>query len=188
MPLSFLLLVVVSFSGCVPLLIGAGGVAGGIVAVRDKSVGSSVNDTKIEAQIKARLYKVSPQVFSDVSVSVEGGNVLLTGSVENEKRISVCEREAWSVPGVNAVDNNIVAEGMVTFSDLCSDGVITTKARSSLLCNSQVKSVNYKLKTMKGIVYVTGVARTAKELNTVLNVIQKVLGVKRVVSYVSVMD
>ena len=43
--------------------------------------------------------------------------------------------------------------------------------------------MNFKIKTYDAVVYVLGIARTEEELRTVLNVVQKVKGVKKVVSY-----
>ncbi|MDR0744682.1 MAG: hypothetical protein LBE97_01875, partial [Holosporales bacterium] len=66
-------------SGCVPVIIGGGAIGGSCLAIRDKKIGESLSDTKLETVIKARLYKISPELYSAVSVSVDQGNVLLTG-------------------------------------------------------------------------------------------------------------
>ncbi|MDR0695557.1 MAG: BON domain-containing protein [Holosporales bacterium] len=178
--------VALNLSGCVPVLIGGGFVAGGYTAMRDKKIGSTINDTKLDAAIKTRLYKISPKLYSDVSVVVDHGCVLLTGSVSDPEWVVVAERESWAVDGVVAVDNNITHGEAITTAQTVKDGYITSVCRTSLMCTSGVRSVNYKLKTMNNIVYVRGVSKTEEEKQLVLAKLQKVRGIKKVVSYVTV--
>ena len=174
-------------TGCLPVIVGGGVLTTGYMVIRDKSVGESLSDTKLEAAIKARLYKANKELYSNVSVNVSEGCVLLTGVVRNQEWISISEKESWAVNGVKVVDNNITSGEELGVSQIMKDGVITSSCRASLLvCAGSVKSLNYKLKTMNGVVYVTGTAKSDEELNVALSKIQKVNGVKKVVSYVNV--
>ncbi|MDR2667125.1 MAG: BON domain-containing protein [Holosporales bacterium] len=170
-----------------PVMIGGGMVACGYTALRDKKVGDSLNDSKIDVAIKKRLYKVDPKLFSEVSVVTNQGCVLFTGVVSNPEWGGVAEKEAWKVEGVIAVDNNITSGEELTPGQIVKDGFITSSCRSALICASGVRSVNYKIKTANGVVYITGVARTEEELNTTLSKLQNVSGVKKVVSYVNIL-
>ncbi len=174
-----------ALTGCVPIIVGGMATTGGYLAVRDKSIGTSFTDTKMDAAIKSRIYKIDKQLYSDVSVSVDRGCVLLTGVVNNPEFIGRVEKEAWSVDGVKIVDNNLTAGEQIPMSQILKDGAITSACRTSLMCSSGIKSVNYKLKTTNGVVYVTGLAKSEEELNLVLSKIQKIKGVKKVVSYVN---
>jgi osmotically-inducible protein OsmY len=174
-------------SGCVPVILGGGMAAGGYTALRDKRIGDSINDSKLDIAIKNRLYKVSPKLFSEVSAVVNEGCVLLTGVVSNPEWIGIAEKEAWTVDGVVAVDNNITHGEEISAGQIAKDNLITTACRSALICTAAIRSVNYKLKTANGVVYVTGIARTENELAIVLARLQKVSGVKKVVSYVKVL-
>lgn len=170
-------------SGCAPVIIGGGIVAGGYTALREKNLGDSLNDSKIDTQVKNRLYKISPKLQSEVSVVTDHGCVLLTGVVSNPEWSSVSEKEAWSVKGVQEVNNHITT-GNFSASQLLKDDYLTTACKTALLCNKDIRSVNFKIKTYDAVVYVLGVARTEEELTKALNAIQKVKGVKKVVSYV----
>jgi osmotically-inducible protein OsmY len=169
-----------------PVIVGSGMVACGYTTLRDKKMGDSLNDSKIDIAIKKRLYAVDSKLFSEVSAVTNQGCVLLTGVVSNPEWGGIAEREAWQVDGVVAVDNNVTSGEELSPGQIVKDGFITSSCRSSLLCAFSVRSVNYKLKTADGVVYVTGVARTEEELNTVLSKLQNVSGVKKVVSYVSI--
>ncbi|MDR3031222.1 MAG: BON domain-containing protein, partial [Holosporales bacterium] len=135
--------------------------------------------------IKSKLYKVSPELYSAASVSVDRGCVLLTGAVQNPEWISSAEKEAWTVDGVVVVDNNIIV-GNIPVSQALQDALITSTCRTSLICSKDIKSVNYKLKTVNGIVYVTGISRSQNELNKTLETLQGVRNVKKIISYVNV--
>lgn len=173
-------------TGCVPMLACTGLGAGGYTAMRDKGVGESLSDTKIESMIKAKLYKISPELYSNVSVSADNGCVLLTGAVTNPSWVHDAERESWATNGVVVVDNNITSGNTIGFGTMIQDGSLTSRVRGALICTKNVKSVNYKIKTMDGIVYVRGVASTKEELNEVLTTIQHTRGVKKVVSYIAI--
>ena len=179
---SLLLANSVFLSGCTTISIGAG-IGGGYTAFRDKKLGDSINDSKIDIEIKERLYKIDHKLQSDVSAVADRGCVLLTGVVSNPEYVSIAEKEAWAVNGVIEVNNHITV-GEFSASDLVKDNYITTACKTALLSRKNVKSVNYKIKTYASIVYVLGIARSDDELKIALDAIQKVKGVKKVVSYV----
>lgn len=173
-------------TGCVPMVACTGIGTGAYTAMRDKGIGESISDTKIEAVIKSKLYKISPELYSNVSVSVDRGCVLLTGAVTNSTWVYEAERESWGTGGVVVVDNNIVSGRTIGFGTMMQDGVLTSRVRGNLIGAKDVKSVNYKIKTMDGVVYVRGVAASKGELRRTLAAIQHTQGVKKVVSYVMV--
>ena len=170
-------------SSCVPVIVGGGMVAGGYTTFRDKKLGDSMNDSKIDLEMKNKLYKVSPKLQSEVSAVTDHGCVLLTGVVSNPEWAGTAEKEAWTIKGVVEVNNHITT-GKFSASQLIKDDYLTTACKTALLCNKNVKSVNYKIKTYDSVVYVLGIARTEAELTEALNAVQKVKGVKKVVSYV----
>jgi osmotically-inducible protein OsmY len=172
-------------AGCVPVFVGTGVITGGYVAIRDKGIGDSISDSKIDMAIKKKLYRISKKLYSEVSVATDMGAVLLTGIVSDPEWVSIAEREAWAENGVKTVDNNLVHGDEISVSQILKDGTITSSCRSVLICTSSVRSVNYKLKTMNGVVYVRGTARSGEELNTALSQIRRVKGVQKVVSYVT---
>ena len=106
----------------------------------------------------------------------------MTGVVSNPEWVGVAEREAWAVNGVSEVNNHITV-GEFSATQLVKDDYLTTACKTALLCEKNVRSVNFKIKTYDAVVYVLGIARTEEELRTVLNVVQKVKGVKKVISY-----
>ncbi|MDR0552754.1 MAG: BON domain-containing protein [Holosporales bacterium] len=176
-----------SLSGCAHVIVGGCVAVGGYVITRDKTVGTSLDDTKIGAIIKSNIYKkISPQCYSDVSVTVDRGSVLLTGSVQQENWITRAEEEAWKTKGVVSVDNNLVYGKSIGIATLMKDSVITSEVRTALLGTKEIRSANYKIKTMDGIVYLRGVAQTERERRVTLDTVRRIKGIKKIISYVTI--
>ena len=65
---------------------------------------------------------------------------------------------------------------------------ISNRVRYELLTDLDVSSSNYNVETVDQVVHLTGIARSAGELDTVLNYARSVDGVKSVVSHVLTID
>ncbi|MES2252431.1 MAG: BON domain-containing protein [Pseudomonadota bacterium] len=175
-------------SGCLAPLVVGGGAAIGTLAIREKGVTGSMSDSQISVVIKAKLYSFNPDLHARVTVTVEGGEVLLTGSIQNQEWSVEAERLAWEASGVKKVLNNIE----ITDNDELGIGIyakdswITTQLKSKLLFGDDIRSLNYGIKTVGGVVYVMGIAQDQTELDRVLDTVSKTLYVTRVVNYVKI--
>ncbi|MDR1233629.1 MAG: BON domain-containing protein [Holosporales bacterium] len=173
-------------TGCVPVMVGTGVVTGGYLLCRDKKFGDSINDTEIEAKIKKKLYSINPVLYSDASVMVDHGCVLLTGIVHESDWINLAEKEAWATNGVVSVDNCLSYGKGISASQLMKDGIITSSCRAAILCTPKIKSINFKIKTMDGGVYLIGLAESNEERDLVLSKAQNISGVKKILSFIRV--
>lgn len=175
-------------SGCVPAVVGTAA-AGGKVLTQDKTVGESISDTTIWTKIRASfIHNNLDSLVGSVNVTVHSGRVLLTGSVKsNETMISVI-RSCWDQDGVKEVINElkIDEENKKSFVNYSKDSWITTRIKSKLLVSKEVKSVNYTIETIDGVVYLFGIARTQEELDVVTEAASTVSGVDKVISYVKI--
>jgi osmotically-inducible protein OsmY len=175
-------------SGCLAPLVVGGGAAVGTLAVREKGVTGTASDSQISVVVKAKLYGFHPDLHARVNVNVEGGEVLLTGTVQNPEWPVEAERLAWQASGVKTVLNNI----QVTDSDELGVGIyakdswITTQLKSKLLFGDDIRSLNYSIKTVGGAVYVMGIAQDQAELDRVLEIASKTSYVTRVVNYTKI--
>jgi osmotically-inducible protein OsmY len=179
---------------CVPLLIGGGGiaaVASGKVLSQEKTVGTSISDTTIWTKIKTSLSNkgIDHIVMGKISIEVDEGHVLLTGSVPDKDKIITILKTCWSVNGVKEVINELKItdkkeEGGIF--NTTSDAWITSKIKGKLLANTKIHSTNYSVETIKGIVYLLGIAQSQDELDTLVDLASNTSGVEKVVSYVRV--
>ena len=175
-------------NGCVPIIAGGAAVTGTTV-IQERTVGAAMDDTTIWAEIK-HLYiqKDVNSLLSDVSVKVNIGRVLLTGNVRDSQTRVEAVRLAWQPYGVKEVINEIRVTDKSTAKDYATDAWITTQSRSKILLQRDVRSVNYSLETVDGVVFVFGIARSQEELDTVVHVVSTIKGVKQVVSHVRIKD
>ncbi len=175
-------------TGCIAPLVIGGGAAIGTLAVREKGVTGTMSDSQISMVIKAKLYSYDPDLHARVTVNVEGGEVLLTGSVQNQEWPVEAERIAWEASGVKKVLNNIqvVDNDEIGVGIYAQDSWITTQLKSKLLFGDDIRSLNYSIKTVGGVAYILGVAQSKEELDKVLDIASKTSGVTKVVNYTRV--
>ena len=180
------LLALTALPSCIPVMVGGAAAGGAYVAGQERSVGTQVSDTGIRAQINDKWLRYSSDMYSQLSLSVNDGRVLITGAVSNPEWKPEAVRLAWQVDGVKAVNDEIQVSDSSSLSDSARDEWITTRLRSAILFDSQVASTNYTIDVVNGIVYLSGSARTQGELDRVTDYARNIPNVKRVVSYVQV--
>ena len=182
----FVCLLVLSQTGCPALVLGGAAKAGSVVA-QERSVGSTVDDTAIWTKIKSLyLQKNVDYIFSTVNVEVKEGRVLLTGTVDNPEHRVEAVRLAWQPVGVKEVINELQITDKSSLSNDANDYWINTQVNTKLLFEKNVRSINYTVDTINGVVYLIGIAQNEWEMKQAALVASRVKGVKRVVSYVKV--
>lgn len=175
-------------SSCVETVVVAS-VATGVVATRDKTVKNTAKDSVIAAKLATKfLQNDLKKLGNNVDVNVNEGRVLLTGIVRKDGDIKKATKLAWEVEGVKEVINEIGFTrkelGSKSFSRTMKDSAVTTKVKSRLLATKNIKSNNYSVKTIDGIVYLFGIASDEDELELAGNVAAKTSGARRVISHV----
>lgn len=180
----------ITLSGCAPFFILGGSAKAGTTLTKEQTVGSSIDDINIWTKIKAdflRDHKKIPGVLTNVSVEVSEGRVLLTGNLESaDDRLKVL-RISWEQNGVREVINEIkLTRSNPGFKQYAKDSWITTQAKTKLLAEKNIRSVNYTIESIDNIVYVLGIAKDQDELNLVISVIESIKGVDKVVTYVKI--
>lgn len=179
-------------SSCAPVLIGGGGLAavvGGKIASQEKTVGSSFSDTTIWTKIRTGLANkgIDNIILGTINIEVHEGRVLLTGTVPDKDKIITILRVCWSVNGVREVINELrITESKAGAIDTLKDSWITTKVKAKLLASKAVKSANYSVESIDGIVYLFGTAQSQEELDKAIDLVSNTADVKKVVSYVKV--
>lgn len=175
-------------TSCIPAIVGGGVASGGKVITQDKTVGESVSDGTIWTKIRTGfLTNNLDSVVGSVNLTVSEGRVLLTGKVKDQETMVKVIRVCWDQDGVNEVINELsVDDQRSSFGTYTKDSWITSQVKSKILFTRNIKSVNYTVETINGIVYLMGIARTQEELDTVTDLAARVSGVEKVVSYVKV--
>ena len=170
---------------CVPVVIGAGA-TGAVMASQDRGLEQGIDDNEISFEINRRLAQKDETLFKRVSTQVRHGRVVLTGFVRNEEDSATVSKIAWGVDGVKQVDNELQTGTPTTFAEKADDSLITTKLKAALLADSAIASFNYSVKTVRGTVYLSGMAASDAELKRVIAHARDISGVRNVVSNVDV--
>lgn len=175
-------------TACAPVAVGTTGVVLTRSVMQERTTKDALRDTDIVLGVNKRLISHSTALFSDVSVDVVEGKVLLTGSVPTRENKVTATRLAWETPGVKSVTDELTVgedSGTVAYFE---DAWISNRLRVELLTDSKVSSVNYNVETVDKVVYLTGLARSRAELAEVIRQASDVPGVVRVVSLVLTID
>lgn len=179
MPL-LLSLAVVLIPGCAAVVVG-GAATTAMLAVDPRTFGTIVDDEMIEFKIIEAYYdsaELSQQ--SHLNVTSYNGKVLLTGEATSESIRQRIEALARQVPKVRGVHNEMIIAAPSSALARSSDRWITTKVNSRLAAAAEVSSVDIKVVTENGIVYLMGLVNR-EQANDATEVTRQTSGVQRVV-------
>lgn len=174
-----------SLQGCVGAVVGAGATAG-TAAMEERGLAGAADDTALRLRINALLSKKDERLWRKVGMQVYMGRVLLTGTVETEEMRAEAVRLAWEAKGVKEVINELQLADSDGASGFARDTWISTQLKSALLFDKQVSSINYSIETVRGTVYLIGLAQDRTELDRVMNHARGLSYVKKVVNYVQI--
>jgi osmotically-inducible protein OsmY len=172
-----------SLSGCVVAALGGAG-AVGMGAAEERGFESSVDDTKIKADITAAYVDNGFTLFNEVTLTVTEGRVVLTGSVEKPETRIDAVKLAWQTAGVRQVLDEIQVTSEAGFASAAQDAWIANKLRTRLMFDGDVKNINYTVDVVNGVVYLMGIAQDQAEMDRVIATARDISDVKKVVNHV----
>ena len=182
------LLLLASGYGCPPAgVLASGGATTMVIAEGDRSLGSVVDDTTIKLNISGKFLQSENNLFINIDTRVIDGRVLLTGIVDDQEIRIEAVKLVWEVEGVNEVINEVEV-GNKTAKEYANDLWITTQIKALAAKEIGLRSLSYNFETIKGKVFVAGVTSRPEQLNTLLEIIKNVKGVKEIVNYVVVKE
>jgi osmotically-inducible protein OsmY len=178
----------VVLGGCPAAIVAGLGAAGGAgyAANQERGAGGSVDDFTIKTNIQSAWLKANPLMQTNLTVTVYEGRTLLTGTAPNPEFKAQAKEVASQVPGVKGVYDEIEVTPPEGAWESAKDTWITSRVRTELTFNPNVRSVNYTIETANKSVYLIGSARSQAELDIATTVARTTPDVKRVVSYVEI--
>ena len=173
--------------GCAPAAITAG-IAGVTASESEKGLGTTINDTIIHASITETMFKEDVNKYIGINIRVDDGVVLLTGKVDSPETRINATRVAWKPRGVVEVINEIQITQKSSIKDKAKDLAASTKIRGNLVADKNIKSVNFNVDVVNGIAYLSGVARSEKEMNLVLAYTKETQYINQLVNYIQLSE
>lgn len=188
MILSCLLATSATVSGCTGLFASAAA-TGGIAIAQERSPGHAVDDTIILTKISHKFFETGTQdLFVHIGIDVLEGRVLLTGNAPTPEVMIDAVRLTWQVDGVTEVINEIQVTNNNSIQDFAKDTFITAQIKSKLLLDKEIRSINYNVETVNGVVYLIGIAQNQTELDRVSQIASTTKNVRKVISHVRLKD
>lgn len=173
-------------SGCVLPLIAGTAVGGYTLATEHRSPEQLARDAAIGAAAHKYWADASSDLARDLTATVYDGELLITGLVPNQDMKDAAERLARQIDGVKKIDNFVQVGPPTNLAQDARDNYVSNALRAQLLTDSQVRSSNFTVHTLDGIVYILGYARNAPERDRVLGYARNLSNVDRVVSLIEV--
>ncbi len=135
-------------------------VAGSLLAVAtaqaDKSAGDVVDDSTVNASVKAELVGNKITKANNINVETYKGVVQLSGFVGSQAEKDEAGRVAAGVDGVKSVSNNLSIGSKTSMGTKLDDSVTTGKVKTALMDADDVKSGQINVETKAGVVQLSG--------------------------------
>lgn len=176
-----LVIVALLLQGCIFVVGAAIGAAAATGVYDHRQMSYTLRDMKTANQIVKRI-RANPDMRDNchIEVTVFNGVVLLSGQTPTDEWRQQAGEIAKSADNVDKVYNQLTVEGPTSSLTRTSDSWITTKIRSLMLANQDLKSSSIKVITENGTVYLMGMV-SASQADIAVDIARQVSGVQRVV-------
>jgi len=172
------------FQSCAPI-IGTVGMFSLGAASKEKGIGTTLSDTIIKTKISNLIFKKDPSLIADTKITVNNGSVLFTGKVnEPEMRIQFT-KIAWSVKGVNEVNNEIQISDTSSLRNIARDISSMGEIRARIMTDKKINSLNFSIDVVNDIAYLSGVASNVEEMGLVKAHASSARFIKEVYNYIT---
>jgi len=158
--------------------------------VKDKSHAEH-SDGWVSTKVKTTLLFHRNVSASGTDVYVKDGIVSLRGVANSMAQKELTTEYAKDVEGVKEVKNEMTvaktpAKPDETLAEKIDDASITAQVKSSLASHRSTSAIKTKVKTMDGVVTVSGVAKNAAEKTLVTKLVNDIDGVISVVNSMTI--
>ena len=173
-------------NGCVETVV-VGTVAVGAVVLSDGSVFDLSQDSRIEVSIKKSFKDDNGgDGYKNIDISVYNSKVMLTGYVNDSTyKTRAVQKARGTKPGIQVIDEIMIFAPSYK-TGLINDSFISSQVSLKMKATNGIISGNYKYNVVDGIVFIIGKAEDKKEMQKTTDLISRIKGVKKVVSYIVV--
>ena len=155
-----------------------------MMAAPGEQVVTSIEDSALTAQIET-LFLLNEHLNPfNINTTTRGGNVMITGSVNDETQKELAEDLALSVKGVGFVDNRLLVIDTVvgekerrTWKQRVADRATSASVKTRLLMKGEFKGLKIGVSTINGVVNLYGVVPTEEHATTMARIAEETKGV-----------
>lgn len=151
------------------------------------TLGTEIDDGIVSARVKAALLADPDVKGFDFQVDTRKGEVQLSGFVDNNAQIERALTLTRQTEGVKQVINSVSLKGSpASVGTVIDDSILTTRAKSALLADPEIKSFDISVVSRKGNVQLSGFVDNLQQVQRAAAVVLTVEGVKAVTNELSV--
>ena len=158
------------------------------VAFDPRSVGTQIDDSIMEKNLKTRILLRNKNHLLNVKTKVLDGRIFLTGKVINPEEKLQLTKIAWETDGVRSVRNDIKIKEDFNFQQSAKDLLITSQLRTAIILNKEIKATNYQIDTYKKKIFIYGIAMTSNEKDLVIQEAKEILDVEDVIASIMLVE
>ena len=175
------------FQSCAPLIGTVGMVSLG-AASKEKGIGTTLSDNIIKTKISNLIFKKNSDLIADTKVFVNNGSVLFTGTVSELDNKILFTKIAWSIKGVNEVNNEIQIINSSNLKNIARDIASMGEIRARIMSDKMINSLNFSIDVVNNKAYLSGVASSLEEIGLVKAHASSARFIKEVYNYIILTD
>jgi osmotically-inducible protein OsmY len=150
---------------------------------------AAMSDAWITAKVKT-IFLFHKNVSAITEVNTKDGVVTLQGKAANEAQKDLTTEYAKDVEGVKGVNNEMtvgkIAKKKQTVGQKIDDASITAQVKMTLLYHRSTSALNTSVKTKRGVVTLSGKAKSGAEMDLAAKFANDVNGVKSVINRMTI--
>ena len=158
----------------------------GSASTSTRGFSGTIEDTYLMSKIVSKITLMKLSNFSNITVSVVNGKVLLAGNIENQEKRLELIKKVWWIDGVKEVLNELEIGPRTSFSEKAEDFVFEAKIEKRLLFEPGIFSNNYSVDVVNGNVYVMWISSDIEEKTKVENFLNNMDDIKKLILLVDI--
>jgi len=145
------------------------------------TMGTQIDDSIITASVKSALLANADVNSFDLQVETRKGIVLLSGFVDSKIQIDQALAVTRGVSGVVDVENGVSLKGAPsTMGMQMDDTAVTSRVKTALLADPDVRSLDISVLTRQGAVQLTGFVNSQAQIDQAANIARATEGASSV--------
>ena len=158
------------------------------VALDPRTLGTQIDDSIMEKNLKARLVLTEKKYLLKISTKVLDGRIFLSGKVDEPEEKLKITKIAWETKGVRSVKNNIAIKEKFSFKKTAIDVLITSQLKTALIFNKNVKAANFNIDTINKKTYVFGIAHSEDEKQEIVQEAKQIVDLEELVTSILIVS
>ena len=158
----------------------------GSASTSTRGFSGTIEDTYLMSKIVSKITLMKLSNFSNITVSVNNGKVLLAGNIENQEKRLELTKKVWWIDGVEEVYNELEIGPPISFSEKTEDFIFEAKIEKRLLFEPGIFTNNYSVDVVNGNVYVMGISSDIEEKTKVENFLNNMNDIKKLILLVDI--